>query len=189
MGVSAVANGYCYILMSIAFISGNLVSRRLVKSTPIDELLMRAHFIFSGGALAFLLFSLYSPLNFWPMLILMAVINVGNGFIFPLSVAGGVTTFPAFPGVASGLLGACQMGGGGAASLIVSASPKDSRSMSLLVMACAIAGLAAFLALRRSAPSAKFRAAETVPSRDGSPGAAESAQARAQRSGAETRPG
>ncbi|GII28741.1 multidrug effflux MFS transporter [Planotetraspora mira] len=151
LGVSPVANGYCYILMSIAFISGNLVSRRLVRSTPIDELLTRAHVIFSGGALAFLLFSLYSPLNFWPMIFMMAVVNVGNGFIFPLSVAGGVTTFPAFPGVASGLLGAFQMGGGGVASLIVSVSPKDSRSMSMLVTACAIAGLAAFLALRRSA--------------------------------------
>ncbi|MFC0553306.1 multidrug effflux MFS transporter [Planotetraspora thailandica] len=149
MGLSAAANGYCYILMSVAFISGNLVSRRLVKSTPIDELLTRAHLIFAGGALAFLVFSLQSPLNLWPMLILMAVVNVGNGFIFPLSVAGGVTGFPAFPGAASGLLGACQMGGGTVASLIVSISPKDSRSMSLFVAACAIAGVAAFLALRR----------------------------------------
>ncbi len=49
---------------------------------------------------------------------------------------------------ASGLLGALQMSGGTAASLIVSASPKDSRSMSLFVMACALTGLAAFLALR-----------------------------------------
>ncbi|MEO3808541.1 multidrug effflux MFS transporter [Sphaerisporangium sp. B11E5] len=173
MGVSVAENGYCYILMSIAFISGNLISRRLVKDTPIDTLLMRAYLIFAGGSLAFLLFCLYSPLNFWPMLILMAVVNTGNGFIFPLSVAGGVTAFPAFPGAASGLLGACQMGGGTIASLIVSASSKDSRSMSLFVTACAITGAAAFLVLRRPAqPAARPRAGV----RRGDTGAAEGAQ-------------
>jgi DHA1 family bicyclomycin/chloramphenicol resistance-like MFS transporter len=164
MGVSAVANGYCYIVMSIAFISGNLVSRRLVRRLPLDGLLLRAHVLFSTAALVFLLVSLASPLNLWPMLIVMGVVNIGNGFLFPLSVAGGVTAFPAYAGAASGLLGACQMGGGSLATLVVSGIPSDSRSMSLFVLTAAVIGLVAFPLLRRVA-------AGTNPSTGGNTGA------------------
>jgi MFS transporter, DHA1 family, multidrug resistance protein len=151
MGIDTSANGYCYILMAIAFVAGNLTSRRLVKDRPIDRLLVWAHLIFSTGALLFLLVTLAHPLTFWPMLVLMGVVNIGNGFLFPLSVAGGITSFPAFVGAASGLLGACQMGGGSAASLIVSVIPSDSRSMSLFVVASAAIGLTGFTLLRRLA--------------------------------------
>jgi DHA1 family bicyclomycin/chloramphenicol resistance-like MFS transporter len=148
LGLGPAANGYCYILMAIAFVSGNLTARRLVGHIPIDTLLSRAHLVFLGGSLAFLLFSLHSPLNFWPMFLLMGVVNIGNGFFFPLSVAGGVTRFPAYAGAASGLLGACQMGGGSLASVVVSRIPSDSLGMSLFVVSCAALGIVAFTLLR-----------------------------------------
>ncbi|MEU6172334.1 multidrug effflux MFS transporter [Streptantibioticus parmotrematis] len=148
LGMSTEVNGYCYISIAAAYISGNLVSRRLLARYSVDRLLARGHLIFSGGALLLLAVGLTDPHTPWPLLVLMTVVTIGNGFLFPMSVTGGVTSFPTMAGAASGLLGAVQMAGGSLSSLLVSKIPPDTRSFAILVAAFAFVGLAAFHGLR-----------------------------------------
>ncbi|MEU9125942.1 multidrug effflux MFS transporter [Streptomyces sp. NPDC048506] len=148
LGMSTEINGYCYISIAVAYISGNLVSRRLVKRHSVDRLLVRGHLIFSTGALLLLAVGLTDPHTPWPLLILMTAVTIGNGFLFPMSVAGGVTSFPTMAGAASGLLGAVQMAGGSFSSLLVSQTPPTIESFAILVAAFALTGLAAFHSLR-----------------------------------------
>ncbi|UZJ33818.1 multidrug effflux MFS transporter [Streptomyces endophytica] len=148
LGMSTEINGYCYISIAAAYITGNLVSRRLVQRHSIDRLLVRGHLIFSSGALVLLAVGLTDPQTPWPLLVLMTAVTIGNGFLFPMSVAGGVTSFPAMAGAASGLLGAVQMAGGSFASLVVSKIPPDIRSFAILVAVLALTGLTAFHCLR-----------------------------------------
>ncbi|MFD8544280.1 multidrug effflux MFS transporter [Streptomyces sp. NPDC059649] len=155
LGMSTEINGYCYISIAAAYITGNLVSRRLVKRHSIDRLLVRGHLIFSSGALVLLVVGLTDPQTPWPLLVLMTAVTIGNGFLFPMSVAGGVTSFPAMAGAASGLLGAVQMAGGSFSSLVVSKIPPDIRSFAILVAVLALTGLTAYHCLRvRTARSA-----------------------------------
>ncbi|GAB7030443.1 multidrug effflux MFS transporter [Streptomyces sp. NPDC021749] len=155
LGMSTEINGYCYISIAAAYITGNLVSRRLVKRHSIDRLLARGHLIFSSGALVLLVVGLTDPQTPWPLLVLMTAVTIGNGFLFPMSVAGGVTSFPTMAGAASGLLGAVQMAGGSLSSLVVSKIPPDIRSFAILVAVLALTGLTAFHCLRaRTARSA-----------------------------------
>ncbi|MGX1850110.1 multidrug effflux MFS transporter [Streptomyces sp. NPDC055299] len=148
LGMSTEMNGYCYISVAAAYITGNLLSRRLVARHSIDHLLVRGHVIFSGGALVLLALGLTDPQTPWPLLVMMTAVTIGNGFLFPMSVAGGVTSFSAMAGAASGLLGAVQMAGGSLSSLVVSRIPPDVRSFSILVAVFAVAGLLAFHSLR-----------------------------------------
>ncbi|KUM99876.1 transporter [Streptomyces yokosukanensis] len=148
LGMSTEVNGYCYISIAAAYISGNLISRRLVTRHSIDRLLARGHLIFSSGALLLLAVGLTGPHTPWPLLILMTVVTIGNGFLFPMSVTGGVTSFPTMAGAASGLLGAVQMAGGSLSSLLVSRIPSDTRSFAILVAVFALIGITAFHSLR-----------------------------------------
>jgi MFS transporter, DHA1 family, multidrug resistance protein len=148
MGMSTEVNGYCYISIAAAYISGNLISRRLLKRRSIDQLLVQGHLIFSSGALVLLAVGLTDPHTPWPLLVLMTAVTIGNGFLFPMSVAGGVTSFPTMAGAASGLLGALQMAGGSLSSLLVSAIPPDTRSFAILVCVFALTGFTAFHGLR-----------------------------------------
>ncbi|WP_310723158.1 multidrug effflux MFS transporter [Streptomyces sp. N2A] len=162
LGMSTEINGYCYISIAAAYITGNLVSRRLVKRHSIDRLLVRGHLIFSSGALVLLAVGLTDPQTPWPLLVLMTAVTIGNGFLFPMSVAGGVTSFPAMAGAASGLLGAVQMAGGSFSSLVVSKIPPDIRSFAILVAVLALTGLTAFHCLR--VVTARSATAPTSPS-------------------------
>ncbi|MFD9207013.1 multidrug effflux MFS transporter [Streptomyces sioyaensis] len=148
LGMSTEINGYCYISIAAAYIAGNLLSRRLVARHSIERLLVRGHVIFSGGALVLLALGLTDPQTPWPLLVLMTAVTIGNGFLFPMSVAGGVTSFTTMAGAASGLLGAVQMAGGSFSSLVVSRIPPDVRSFSILVAVFAFTGLIAFHSLR-----------------------------------------
>ncbi|MEV7470973.1 multidrug effflux MFS transporter [Streptomyces kronopolitis] len=165
LGMSTEVNGYCYISIAAAYITGNLLSRRLVARHSIDRLLVRGHLIFSGGALVLLALGLTDPQTPWPLLVVMTVVTIGNGFLFPMSVAGGVTSFSAMAGAASGLLGAVQMAGGSLSSLVVSRIPPDVRSFSILVAVFAVAGLLAFHSLRAVAtrPTTGSGAVQDVP--------------------------
>ncbi|GAA3159918.1 MULTISPECIES: multidrug effflux MFS transporter [Streptomyces] len=149
MGLSTTATGYCYISVSFTYVLGNLCSRRLSARRSISQVLGIGYLLFSTAALLLLVAGLAQVRSPWPLLVLMGVVATANGFLLPMSYAGGVTQFPSKAASASGLLGALQMIGGSVASLAVGFFPGDARALSVMIFAIALSAVAAFLSLSR----------------------------------------
>lgn len=108
-GYMAEEMGQFYIALSLAYLAGNLWAKRLVNFLSVEQVIRRG-FIFSvvGGIL--MVFGAFcfgtSP---YAVILPMAVITLGNGFLFPTSSAGAMASVPAqFSGMASGLMGSLQ---------------------------------------------------------------------------------
>jgi DHA1 family bicyclomycin/chloramphenicol resistance-like MFS transporter len=149
MGLGTQATSFCYITVSVSYVAGNLLSRKLVRSQALDRLLMAGHLIFSAGGLLLLAAGLLGADTPAPLLVLMAVMTLGNGFLIPLSYTGGVTNFTTMAGAASGLMGALQTGAGSLAILVISQFHGDLRSISVFMAVVAAIGLVGFPVLRK----------------------------------------
>lgn len=147
MGLATQTTSYCYITVSLAYVAGNLTSRALVRSRPVNRLLWWGHGFFFGGALLMLLLGLVSPGGRWGLLVLvlMPVMTYGNGFLLPLSMSAGVTAFRSTAGSASGLMGAIQLLGASGGIFVTSQlSPGALLPLGCYVLAAATLGVVAF---------------------------------------------
>jgi DHA1 family bicyclomycin/chloramphenicol resistance-like MFS transporter len=152
MGLSTVATSYCYITVSVAYVAGNLWSRRLARDQPVNRLLLRGHAFFLGGALLMLVLGLSGARAPWGLLVLvfMPVMTLGNGFLLPLSMSAGVTSFRSTAGAASGLMGALQLAAASVGILITSRLPAgDLASLGWFVVVAALLGAGTFALLTR----------------------------------------
>ncbi|MFI7292679.1 multidrug effflux MFS transporter [Streptomyces sp. NPDC050121] len=163
MGLATVTTSYCYITVSVAYVAGNLTSRSLVRTRAIDRLLWWGHGFFFAGALMMLALGLSGAGERWGLLVLvfMPVMTFGNGFLLPLSMSAGVTTFRSTAGSASGLMGALQLLGASLGIFTVSQLPAgDLFSLGWYVVIASLLGVAAFrvfltLAARRTTAAAE----------------------------------
>jgi DHA1 family bicyclomycin/chloramphenicol resistance-like MFS transporter len=164
MGLGPDLISYCYISVAISYIVGNLISRNLVANYAINRLLLVGYAIFMAGALSFFLFSLNNPTSPMPVLLTMAIMTLGNGFLIPLSYAGGIASFPHNAGAASGLMGALQLATGSLAIYIVALVVNDAYQLSLFMVATAIIGSIVFpvLLYRSGIPSQTRIRSETI---------------------------
>lgn len=108
-GYEAQEMGTFYIAISVAYILGNLLSKRLIKSLSLERVLNMG-FLFSilGGVLM-VGFSLYFGQSPYAIIFSMAVVVLGNGFLFPMGSAGAITSvLTIYSGRASGFMGALQ---------------------------------------------------------------------------------
>lgn len=108
-GYKAEEMGTFYISLSIAYVIGNLIAKRLVRKHSLERVLS-VGFFFSvlGGALMVAL-SLYFSAYPYAIILPMALVVVGNGFLFPMGSAGAMAAVPAkYTGRASGCVGALQ---------------------------------------------------------------------------------
>jgi len=108
-GYQAKEMGSFYIAISVAYVLGNLIAKLLVKRQSLERVLNMG-FLFSilGGALM-VGFSLYFSQSPYAIILPMAVVVLGNGFLFPTSSAGAMTSVPiVYSGRASGFMGALQ---------------------------------------------------------------------------------
>ncbi|MEV8454155.1 multidrug effflux MFS transporter [Streptomyces sp. NPDC052095] len=161
LGLATETTSYCYITVSVAYIAGNLTSRRLVRERPVNQLLWMGHGFFLAGALMMLGLGLSGAGASWGLLVLvfMPVMTFGNGFLLPLSMSAGVTTFRSSAGSASGLMGALQLLGASLGIFLSSRLPAgDLFALGWFVVAAAVIGIAAFalflsMATHRSRPT------------------------------------
>jgi len=154
MGLSTATTSYCYITVSVAYVLGNLRSRRLVRDHALDSLLKRGHAFFVIGALLMLALGLSGLGRPWGLLVLvlMPVMTFGNGFLLPLSMSAGVTTFRSVAGSASGLMGALQLSGASLGIFITSRLPEGNLAdLGWFVAAASALGAIAFPLLLRAA--------------------------------------
>ncbi|MET8286808.1 MULTISPECIES: multidrug effflux MFS transporter [Streptomyces] len=163
MGLATQTTSYCYITVSIAYVAGNLTSRTLVRARPVDRLLWMGHGFFLAGALMMLGLGLSGAGRPWGLLVLvfMPVMTFGNGFLLPLSMSAGVTTFRSTAGSASGLMGALQLLAASLGIFLSSRLPAgDLSALGWFVVAAAVLGTVAFaffLSLAARRPSTPQR--------------------------------
>ncbi|MER7396976.1 hypothetical protein ABT381_15865 [Streptomyces sp. NPDC000151] len=128
-------------------VAGNLTSRTLLRKRPVNRLLWTGHGFFFAGALMMLALGLSGAGRPWGLLVLvfMPVMTFGNGFLLPLSMSAGVTSFRSTAGSASGLMGALQLLGASLGILLSSRLPAgDLFALGWFVIGASAVGIAAF---------------------------------------------
>lgn len=108
-GYSEKEIGTFYITLSLTYVAGNLLGRKLLGFFQLNKVLGMGYVIFNAGALLLLL----SGFEHWPLFMMVVSVSVlafGNGFLIPLGTAGVISSFPGKVGYASGLLGCLQLG-------------------------------------------------------------------------------
>ncbi len=109
LGFGAKEIGHFYIVLSIAYLIGNLTAKKLTQKMNIEKLLQIGMSFFVLGGFCMIVSSLILEHSPYTIIIPMCVITLGNGFLFPVASAGAMTSVSAeLIGTASGLMGAIQ---------------------------------------------------------------------------------
>ena len=108
-GMSRTALGMSYIPLSIAYVSGNVLARKIMKSRNLDQTLGLGYKFFLMGGLLTCTTLLIAPHSFMLSIAAVSIITLSNGFLMPLGTAGAVTSIPELSGTASGLVGFLQL--------------------------------------------------------------------------------
>jgi MFS transporter, DHA1 family, multidrug resistance protein len=109
LGRSATEYGVWFILVSAAFMVGNLVAGRFSGRIGLDRMVLTGALLAVAGAmlaLVLLLGGAWTPLALFGPLMAVAL---GNGLSVPNAQAGAVSVNPLLAGTASGIAGFCQM--------------------------------------------------------------------------------
>ena len=108
-GYAADEMGSFYLALSMAYLVGNLMARRLISSFTLEKVMNIGFILLMVGGVCLVMSSLYFDGNPYSVILPMAIVTLGNGFIFPTGSAGAMLSVPTtFSGRASGLLGALQ---------------------------------------------------------------------------------
>ena len=109
VGYAAEEMGAFYFALSVAYIIGNLCAKKLINKWQVESVLKLGFGFFVFGGICMIFGSLYVSLTPYAIIAPMAIVVLGNGFLFPTSSASAMTSVPTnFSGMASGLLGALQ---------------------------------------------------------------------------------
>ena len=109
--------GYSYVTLSLTYVAGNLLARRLMRNgRSSDALLDMGYKVFLSGGVALLLATTLLPHSFPACILAISISTLGNGFLLPLGASGAVTCIPSLAGSASGLMGALQIASAGLAA-------------------------------------------------------------------------
>jgi DHA1 family bicyclomycin/chloramphenicol resistance-like MFS transporter len=152
LGRPATEYGLWFILVSAAFMTGNLVSGRFSARIGLDRMVFAGAVLAltgAGLALALLLGGAWTPLAlFGPMM----AAGLGNGFSVPNAQAGAISVRPLLAGTASGIAGFSQMFVAALVSQAVGMLQNGTPYPMVGFMAgCAVLSLAGFLLPRRLA--------------------------------------
>jgi DHA1 family bicyclomycin/chloramphenicol resistance-like MFS transporter len=148
-GYSEKAIGTFYISLSITYVAGNLLGKKLLNFLSLDKSLLLGYGIFNLGGVFLILSSLFhAKLVF--MIIGVSIITFGNGFLIPQGTAGVISTFSKTAGYASGLLGFLQLGAASLSSSFVNRLSEGSISKLAVYLFCTtLIGAAIFLFFNR----------------------------------------
>jgi DHA1 family bicyclomycin/chloramphenicol resistance-like MFS transporter len=155
LGRSATEYGLWFILVSAAFMAGNLVAGRFSARIGLDRMVLTGSLLgVAGAGLAFtlLLAGYWMPLAlFGPIM----AVGLGNGFAVPNAQAGAVSVQPLLAGTASGLAGFSQMFVAALVSQAVGMLQNGTPyPMAAFMAGCAVLSLLGFVLPRRLARQA-----------------------------------
>jgi DHA1 family bicyclomycin/chloramphenicol resistance-like MFS transporter len=152
LGRSATEYGLWFILVSAAFMAGNLVAGRYSPRIGLDRMVLTGSLLAVAGAglaLVLLLGGAWTPLAlFGPMM----AVGLGNGFSVPNAQAGALSVNALLAGTASGIAGFSQMFVAALVSQAVGMLQNGTPyPMAAFMAGCAVLSLAGFVLPRRSA--------------------------------------
>jgi DHA1 family bicyclomycin/chloramphenicol resistance-like MFS transporter len=156
LGRSATEYGLWFILVSAAFMAGNLVAGRFSARIGLDRMVLAGSVLGVAGAgvaLTLLLAGYWMPLAlFGPIM----AVGLGNGFAVPNAQAGAVSVQPLLAGTASGIAGFVQMFVAALVSQAVGMLQDGTPyPMAAFMAGCAVLSLLGFVVPRRlGAPTA-----------------------------------
>jgi DHA1 family bicyclomycin/chloramphenicol resistance-like MFS transporter len=156
LGRSATEYGLWFILVSAAFMVGNLVAGRFSARIGLDRMVLVGSVLGVAGAgvaLTLLLAGYWMPLAlFGPIM----AVGLGNGFAVPNAQAGAVSVQPLLAGTASGIAGFVQMFVAALVSQAVGMLQDGTPyPMAAFMAGCAVLSLLGFVVPRRlGAPTA-----------------------------------
>ncbi|WP_273756184.1 multidrug effflux MFS transporter [Bartonella sp. MM73XJBT] len=146
LGLSSLYIGYSYIGVSLTYVLGNLVARRLLKRESMEHTVRRGYIIFVIGGILFALQMYVSP---WPLvtsLIAISFLTFGNGFLLPLGTALAISSHPQAAGAASGVMGSLQLGSAAlSAAVIGKISGHNPWCVAILLAACCVVGFIIYI--------------------------------------------
>jgi DHA1 family bicyclomycin/chloramphenicol resistance-like MFS transporter len=152
LGRSATEYGLWFILVSAAFMAGNLAAGRFSARVGLDRMVLAGALLgVAGAGLAgtLVLGGAWAPLAlFGPMM----AVGLGNGFAVPNAQAGALSVYPLLAGTASGIAGFAQMFVAAlvsqAVGMVQNGTPYP---MAGFMAACAVLSLLGFVMPRRLA--------------------------------------
>jgi MFS transporter, DHA1 family, multidrug resistance protein len=152
LGRSATEYGLWFILVSAAFMAGNLVAGRFSARIGLDRMVLTGSILGVAGAgvaFALLLAGFWMPLAlFGPIM----AVGLGNGFAVPNAQAGAVSVQPLLAGTASGIAGFSQMFVAALVSQAVGMLQNGTPyPMAAFMAGCAVLSLLGFVLPRRLA--------------------------------------
>lgn len=150
LGYGERAIGFFYITLSITYVAGNLLGKKLLHSFTLDKTLRIGYCFFVAGGFFLALAGIFS----WPlsmMVISISLLTLGNGFLIPLGAAGAVSSCSGSVGYASGLLGFLQLGAAAITTAYIAAlSNNQIVRLGLFIFLATLVGLFLHLMLRKS---------------------------------------
>lgn len=147
--------GFFFIIVSLAFISGNFIATRISRQLGIDRMILLGCCVSLCGAAVLTVLSMLGFLSALAIFLPFALIAFGNGMSQPNGIAGAVSVNPMIAGAASGLMGFTQMVFGGLATVIVGyfQNESDFKALAVTVMVCTCCALASLYLLRLKSPA------------------------------------
>lgn len=153
-GFVAEEMGSFYVALSVAYIIGNLFAKKFINKMSLERVLSIGFWFFVLGGLCMVAGAFHIEKTPYAVIIPMALVTLGNGFLFPTGSASAMASVPgSFSGLASGLLGAFQFI---LAALCINwigeVCHGHALSMSVFITTIILIGLSSFLVLlfRRS---------------------------------------
>ncbi len=150
LGYGERAIGFFYITLSITYVAGNLLGKKLLHSFTLDKTLRIGYcfFVFGGFLLAL------TGILDWPlsmMVVSISLLTLGNGFLIPLGAAGVVSSCSVAVGYASGLLGFLQLGVAAITTAYIAVlSNNEIYRLGLFIFIVTVVGLFLHLILKKS---------------------------------------
>lgn len=109
VGLAPVLYGLCFAAIVAGYAAGSLAAARLSPRLGIEGLLALGTAIEAAGGGAGLVLAFLLPPSVPTLVVPQLVFMVGAGLALPSAMAGGIGPFPEKAGLASGLLGFCQL--------------------------------------------------------------------------------
>jgi DHA1 family bicyclomycin/chloramphenicol resistance-like MFS transporter len=108
-GYTAEDMGHFYLVISIAYIAGNLVAKKLINKMSVESLLGLGFLFVVFGGIFLVTSLLIFTNNSFAIIIPMTIVIFGNGLLYPVASGAAMTSVrAAHYGTASGLIGAIQ---------------------------------------------------------------------------------
>lgn len=146
-GYSPSQIGSFYIAISLSYLAGNLLSRKLIERISLSQALLWGYMIAVTGALAMLVTNMIGDFYAIKIWLPVAALALGNGFLMPLGTAGVIGNFKEKAGYASAILGFVQLGSASCSALAVGlVSHEQAVFLALYLAICCLAGFLAFVA-------------------------------------------